>query len=293
MGAAVRWPVAWCIAAGFGLFLSFTARVAMAEDADALIKHGVELRKQGNDREALAEFERARALGETPRLTAQIGLAEFALGQWSSAEESLTKALESPSDPWIKLHRAALTDALKKVGAHLGSVEVWGEPAGAEVLVNGKRAGTLPSPPAVHVAAGTCSVLVRAEGYEDARRELSVPPRGRVREYFELVRLPPVAGTPSSSASRRPGGAAPGAQPSAAPTAAALAAPPPESPTNLVATPADTSSDAGGASASGSIFTRWWFWTAVGVVASGAVATYLLTAPKKLDCPAGWQCFGN
>src|SRR5215471_3743382 len=85
------------------------AQPAMAEDAEALVKRGVELRKKGHDREALAEFQKALAIRETPRVLAQIGLAEYALGLWLPAEEHLNGALHHPSDPWIQRNRAALT----------------------------------------------------------------------------------------------------------------------------------------------------------------------------------------
>jgi tetratricopeptide (TPR) repeat protein len=41
-----------------------------------------------------------------------------------------------------------------------------------------------------------------------------------------------------------------------------------------------------------SIVSRWWFWTAVGVVAVGAAASiFLLTRPQDPTCPAGTSCF--
>lgn len=41
-----------------------------------------------------------------------------------------------------------------------------------------------------------------------------------------------------------------------------------------------------------SIVSRWWFWTAVGVVAAGAAASiFLLTRPQDPTCPARTPCF--
>jgi hypothetical protein len=54
---------------------------AHAEDADELIHKGIELRKQGQDLDALEAFRRANALTSTPRALAQMGFAEQALGR--------------------------------------------------------------------------------------------------------------------------------------------------------------------------------------------------------------------
>lgn len=278
------------VAALFCLALQSRVHAAGGDDAEALIKQGVELRKQGQDREALAEFERARAFGDTPRLTAQIGLAQFALGQWVSAEASLKTALSDLRDPWIQRNRPSIADALERVGARLGSVEVWGEPTGAEVFVNGKRIGALPSPPPIRVVVGTASLAVRADGFEQVTRQLAVPAKGHVREYVELARSGSAA--ESQHARRLEARALPAAPPpGAAPTNG----------TTLSATASSGSEDAmagapthqgePAARGSDSILTRWWFWTAIGAVAAGGIAGYVLTAPKRLGCPAATQCF--
>jgi hypothetical protein len=96
------WALAGCL-----LSLVVTATAA-AEDVDALIKHGNDLRRKGRDRDALAEFQRAAQINETPRVTAQMALAEQALGLWVEAEGHLTKALGHERDPWIAKNRAVL-----------------------------------------------------------------------------------------------------------------------------------------------------------------------------------------
>src|SRR5580704_12825575 len=68
---------------------------------EALIAEGIALREQGRDREALELFVRAAALAASPRATAQIGLAQQALGHWVEAEAGLRTALEQGTDPWI------------------------------------------------------------------------------------------------------------------------------------------------------------------------------------------------
>jgi len=85
---------------------------ARAEDVESLIKKGTELRRVHRDREALAEFRKAAAIEETPRVLAQIALAEQALGIWVDAEAHLKKALAAESDAWIRKNAGVLRGAL-------------------------------------------------------------------------------------------------------------------------------------------------------------------------------------
>src|ERR1043165_4391919 len=80
------------------------ARAAGGDDAaaDAAIRRGVDLRKQGRDMDALEEFRKGYAVAKTPRALAQIALAEQALGRWVDAESDLEQAMSSKSDAWIR-----------------------------------------------------------------------------------------------------------------------------------------------------------------------------------------------
>ena len=111
------------------------------ESVDAIVAKGVELRRQGKDAEALAEFQRALKIQNSPRVAAQAALAEQALGLWTNAEEDLTAAMSHEGDPWIKKNRATLAKAMEVIQSHLGTLEIWGTPVGAEVFVNNKSAG--------------------------------------------------------------------------------------------------------------------------------------------------------
>jgi hypothetical protein len=166
---------------------------ARAEDVDAIMKRGTDLRRQGRDQEALAEFRRAAAIEETPRVLAQIGLAEQALGIWVDAEVHLGKALAAADNPWIRKNRTILGDALDVIKAHLGTVEVWGSPDGAEVVIEGRTVGHLPSVDGVRVASEEVSLEVRAPGHATVTRTLHVKLNGLVRERVELRALPPPA----------------------------------------------------------------------------------------------------
>jgi hypothetical protein len=152
-------------------------RPAPDEDqADALIKRGVQLRKSGDDVGALPVLEKAYQLSPTPRASAQLGLVEQALGRWDEAEQHLGMAIRSTGDDWIEEHRDALQKALGIIRGHVGSLQISGEPAGASVFVNGRRVGALPLREPVRVIAGDVDVELRADGYKRAAQKIAVQP---------------------------------------------------------------------------------------------------------------------
>jgi hypothetical protein len=156
------------------LAASARAMASPQEDADALATQGVELRRSGDDRGALPFFRKAHQIAPTPRSAVQLGLVEYALGQWADAEEHLAAGLKAARDPWIRKNRAVIEESLRTVKTHIGSLEVTGEPAGAEVLVNGRRAGQLPLPGPLRVSAGSVDVELNAPGYTRGFRSVTV-----------------------------------------------------------------------------------------------------------------------
>jgi len=176
-----------------GVASSVGGPVAIAQDADALIRQGVQLRTDGRDEEALEHFRRAHALTPTPRSLAQIGFAEQALGEWVAAMTHLTEAAEA-DDPWIARNRAALDQALEVIRQRVGRLEVRGGVPGALVFVDGVEMGRLPQPHPVFVAAGTVELRVEAEGYAPVSRSIEVTAGSLARETVRLVGEPSGAG---------------------------------------------------------------------------------------------------
>ncbi len=166
------------------------ARAGAAEDADALISQGLALREQGKDDQALEVFRKAEHKQKTPRATAQVALAEQALGMWMLAETHLSAALADGADPWIAKNRAALEGALATIQKHIGSLEVRASVAG-EVFVDGALVGTLPRQTPLRLETGPRQVEVRAEGYYPVSRSVLVSNDGMARETFTLSKLPP------------------------------------------------------------------------------------------------------
>ena len=176
------------------LFLAWPAVVraqepsssAASESDEELIAAGVELRKQGQDAEALARFERAYALRPSPHAAAQIGLAHQALAQWIEAERSLIEALHAPDD-WVTRHRAPLESSLAAVQAHLGWLRVDSNVAGAEVSVGGQVVGRAPLERPIRVVAGDVLLEVTAPGYDRIQRTVHVEAKTQRDEVLTFV----------------------------------------------------------------------------------------------------------
>jgi hypothetical protein len=165
---------------------------APAADED-LNNRGVDLRRSGKDREALEVFQQAYGLTHSPRATAQLGLAYQALGRWELAGPLIETALQKPNDPWIKKYVPQLQDAFGVIKQHLAHIELTGDPAGADVVVNGSLAGHLPLPGPLTVSIGTVDLQVRAPGYRDDIRKLTVAAYQYERIFVRLDKNPDLA----------------------------------------------------------------------------------------------------
>ena len=175
---------------------------AAAADEEALIKHGLELREEGDDEAALREFRRAHELSRSGRALAQVALAEQALGHWTDAEAHLSEAMHHEQEPWVARNMRLFRQALADIQTHLGSLELSGGAAGAEVLINGARAGTLPLGAALRVPAGSVALEVRAPAHLPMLRTVIVPAGGLAREPVVLIPIP--SSSERASASRPP-----------------------------------------------------------------------------------------
>ena len=161
--------------------------VAHAQSADVLIQQGLELRRAQRDAEALQRFQDAYNLNHSPHALAQIALAEQALGSYVEAEIHLQQALAVQGDAWIDTRRAALAQGLAQISAQLGTIEISGGVAGAQVFVNGTDRGTFPQAARLRVRAGSAVVEIRAQGYMPVQRSIQVSAGGTAREAVQMI----------------------------------------------------------------------------------------------------------
>lgn len=168
------------------------------EQSEQLIRQGNQLRSVGDDQNALPMFEKAVELNPTPRTWALLGLVEKALGRWSEADRHLTDALKAQQDPWIQKNVVVLEKTLADAKRQVARIEITGEPAGAEVLVNGRPVGKVPLAQPIRVNAGTVDVELRAPGYKSALRTVAVV---GLQYQPVVIRLEPVAQASGDSSS--------------------------------------------------------------------------------------------
>jgi hypothetical protein len=179
-------------------WLGMEAARAEEPDAEVLTAHGIELRRDHKNVEALEVFRKAFALAPSPKVRAQIGLAEQAVGQWIEAENDIVAALHAEQDPWIFKNRGALDQALGVVVDHLGWIEVTANVRGAEVWINGVRQPLVDGP--IRVLSGTNVVEARAPGFVSTARTVFVLPNTRMRESVSLSRMPSGTEPPATRA---------------------------------------------------------------------------------------------
>jgi hypothetical protein len=198
------WKVALGLVLAAGIAGVTPRAQAGSDDVEALFKKGTELRRQGRDADALVEFQKAARLQDSPRAWAQVALAEQALGLWLDANAHLGRALEKRDDSWIQKNEGALEVAHRTIRTHLCQVEVWGAPSGAQVVIDGKRAGSLPTV-ATWLEPGSVALEITAAGFVPLAKTLNLPEGGHVREHADL-RRPRVLAAPAAAGTIEPQG---------------------------------------------------------------------------------------
>lgn len=155
------------------LMMAAVTGAQAAEDPEALIHDGVELRRHGDDVKAHGYFQRAYDIGHTPRAAAQLGLVNQALGRSLEAERYLTEALDT-QDPWVLSHRDILEKSRQVVRAQLGKIELRGVPVGATVTWANQPSQPVPTNDVLWVAPGQVTLTFAAPDRLPITKETSV-----------------------------------------------------------------------------------------------------------------------
>jgi hypothetical protein len=174
-----------------------------AEQAEQLIREGVQLRGQDQTARALPLFEKAYRISRTPRTAGQLGLCELELGNYAEAELYLAEALASPNHPWIAKNRTTLKRQLDVARANVGELSLTVSPATAEVLLDNKPADKVVAGVPLHLRKGPVVVEIRAPGYQPVQATINIVGGKREERSYALVPdspppVVPVAETGSS-----------------------------------------------------------------------------------------------
>jgi hypothetical protein len=174
-----------------------------ADESETYVQRGIEMRRAGQNREALTWFEKARELDPTPRTAAQVALAHQALGDWVEAEQGLESALASAEDPWIARFRSVLEAALAVVRSHLGWLDVQANVEQGELLLDGGATRyPLPLSSRIRVLAKKIDVEVRSQGRVPVERTIEVAPGAQVQVVVALDAPPATGQEPSPVAAQ-------------------------------------------------------------------------------------------
>ena len=184
------------LAVSFGLaVLSFARPVHAADESaetEALLRKGIQLRREGADEAALAVFLEAQTQSpDSVRVLLHVATAAQAASKWLMADEYLRKAAEHSDDPYYQRYRTEIEEVRAATAQRVGQFRAIGEPEGAQVILNGQVVGTLPMETPKSLEAGTYVLEVVKPGYYRLRRPISVPGSVLTRETVALnVRAP-------------------------------------------------------------------------------------------------------
>jgi hypothetical protein len=242
--ARYAWAVLVFLCAGLG------ARTTQAEPADAddyerVVNDALEEYNTGHYPEARVLFEEAHALRPSARTLRGLGMTAFELKNYVRAARELTAALDEKQHPLTSEQRTEVERLLGRLRRYTGhlTLEVLSTSADVTTTLDGTAFTR-----ELDLNLGDHELVVQAPGYQTLRRKIFI--EGGQRQTLAL-QLSPLAIDARAAAQASP-------QPTAANPAAA-------------------------APASTPLHERWWFWTALGVLAAGgAVAIVALTAsPSK------------
>ncbi len=178
------------IAVVAALYARPAAAETNAEQAEALIHQGVELRAHDQTARALPLFEKAYKIARTPRTAGQLGLCELELAKYVEAQRHLLEALASPDHPWIAKNKSILMRQLATAAANVGELALTVSPAGADILLNGKPIDRSLAGGSIRLEKGPVEVEVRAAGYGPAHETITIRGGQREQRTFLLVAEP-------------------------------------------------------------------------------------------------------
>jgi len=174
------------------------------KQAQALQVEGVRLLQKGDNRAALAKFNEAFALVQSPKIQFNMGKAYRALGNDVEALRAFDTFLdEAPYAP-----KASRADAEREVQAlrpKLSYIEVEAEDSGGTVRIDGRDMGKTPLVRAVVVTPGAHEVKVEKAGMVTETRSVAPIAGQKVRIVVKLSAVPaPEPAKPAVVATRPP-----------------------------------------------------------------------------------------
>jgi hypothetical protein len=149
-----------------------TSSTAIDDKARELFRDGVKAAEKAQWAKAHAAFLAAWSLKQHYQIAGNLGTAEAKLGKWRDAAEHLSLYLrEAPKEKVAE--RKSAEELLAQARAKVGALTVRVEPAGAEVVVDGKVVGKAPLAGEVFVEPGARVIEAKLAGFEAAKKDVT------------------------------------------------------------------------------------------------------------------------
>lgn len=251
---------AWLLLGAFN-----TSARAEAVPYEELLDRAVAAFEANDFSRAHALFEQAYALRPNARVSRGLGIAALRLEHYTEAQRWLSCALEDKNQALTASQRDEVTKLLAWMQTSLGILRLrWnGEaPRDNQILLDDARVTDL----TLWLTPGAHHLRVTAPGFTTRQEHVELMAG---RELTRELSLTPSTRAPALATVHREDMLAPEEAPAAPSGALAL------QPAGATATPHD----------SPSVFSRWWFWTAVGVVVAGGVTAAVLVTAKPSERP--------
>jgi Tetratricopeptide repeat len=255
------WHALACMISGVAMLLCASARaeplVVASADYDRLLDGAVEAFEARDFTRARALFEQAYELRPNARVLRGLGIAALQLKRYSTAKRELEAALVDSAQPLTSAQRDGVVQLLAWMQTNLGTVKLQLTPTRATWQVDAEAS----SETELVLAPGSHRLRVLAAGFDPQERTLQVTAgSARTLDLTLAAHDPKPAVAPVLAASLVSDSSRDDSRSASIPVA-----------------PADTTHARDRDSTS--VFERWWFWTAVGVVVAGGVAaTVALTS---------------
>jgi hypothetical protein len=158
------------------------------EEAKRHFAQGVALYNDGNFNAALAEFDAAYKIKQSPSVLYNIGLTQKSLFHYNEAIDSLREYL-AKEKKITKDQQKAVTQLITEMKALLAEVTINVIPDGSVIKLDDRTIGQAPMKP-YGIAAGNHNLEVMADGYKPQKKELVVSAGQPMTVNFKLEMIP-------------------------------------------------------------------------------------------------------
>ncbi|HVW28666.1 MAG TPA: PEGA domain-containing protein [Polyangiaceae bacterium] len=160
------------------------------DEARQRFQRGVELYKEGSFDAALAEFNKAYELAPNYRVLFNLAQVQNERHDYVSALQDFQKYLDQGGAEISADRRDQVNKEITALRGRVADLTITADVDGAEVLVDGVSAGTLPLSQPVLVSAGVRQLQVKKVGYETSTRTETIAGGDDLHFDFKLQAIP-------------------------------------------------------------------------------------------------------